>query len=416
MKSPAELKRKLSQDWQQDKHRQTRAGDAAFPVQLAIGLPRSRDIGTQAVRDHLAAWQAIDREQIGTVIWQTKKYRACDAPINCPAIWQLNRLKDWHDAMDNAQTQAELAWFIALRDHGYLRARPPLMAREQLAILLRHKALALPYGTDTIVHLLILADILPENVARGLPLRALTWPHIMAASVRPLQPEEEKALQTLQLDSKFFERHHTLLGKLLGLRFGSRVADSGLSAFLGAEQHGGWIRLCENHEPRSWLNFAHIRVPGNALQAGDIPLAHILIIENEQCLHLLPPLADTLIILGAGRNLAWLAHPSWQSKHLYYWGDLDSWGLEMLSTAQSHQPHIRALMMDQATLHRHITHAVSETHSYPGVPLNLNDEQTSLFTLLQQNALRLEQEFIDKTWVEQYCRDSGLPCIPQKQI
>ena len=108
MKSPAELKRKLSQDWQQDKHRQTRAGDAAFPVQLAIGLPRSRDIGTQAVRDHLAAWQAIDREQIGTVIWQTKKYRACDAPINCPAIWQLNHLKDWHDAMDNAQTQIEL--------------------------------------------------------------------------------------------------------------------------------------------------------------------------------------------------------------------------------------------------------------------------------------------------------------------
>ena len=408
MKSPADLRRKLSQDWQKDKYRQARVGDNLFPVQLIIGTPRSQHIGTQAVRNHLLTWQTFEREHIGTIIWQTKKYRACDAAIDYPAIWQINHLQDWHDAMDDAATQAELIWFMALREHAYLRAQPPLLARAQLGVLLRHKALALPYSSETIVQLLILADILPENIAQGLPLRALTLPQILAASARQLHPWEENSLQRLQLDSKFFERHQTLLSKLLGLRFGSRVADIGLSAFLGAEQQSGWIRLCENHEPRTWLNFPHIRVPSSALQADDIPLTNILIIENEQCLHLLPPLADTLIILGAGRNLAWLEHPSFRNKRLYYWGDLDSWGLEMLAAAQRYQPHIRALMMDKATLQRHIAHSVSEARSYPDMPSMLDDEQASLFTLLQQQALRLEQEFIDQAWVEQSCRNHGL--------
>ena len=71
--------------------------------------------------------------------------------------------------------------------------------------------------------------------------------------------------------------------------------------------------------------FARQRVPASELQATPLPAAHILLVENERCLHLLPrPLAGTIAILGAGRNLAWLAAPWLQARRVAYWGDIDT--------------------------------------------------------------------------------------------
>lgn len=411
MKLPETLQRKLTQDWQKEAHREARLCDGAFPLRLAIGLPRAQDIGSQAVRAHLAAWRDIEHQGIGSVLWQHKKYRACDGDIECPTHWLIHTPQDWHDAMDCGKTREELAFFMTLFAQDYLQMRmteAPQLTRETLALLLRHKALVLAYPQQTVVQLLILAQMLDEGIARDLPLRALTWQHIIRASSHKLSALEKRQMQDVQLDSKFFERHETLLAKLLDLRYGARVAQTGLAAFLGAELPGAWIRLHENQIPRQYLPFPHIRVPAADLRAENIVPNHILIIENEQCLHLLPPLSDTLIILGAGRNLAWLKDAAWRHKRLYYWGDLDSWGLAILGNAQQYQPHLSALMMDKATFEYHRRHAVRESNSYPSCPPALDREQMALFTFLQGNALRLEQEFLDQAWVRKCFAAAGL--------
>ena len=82
------------------------------------------------------------------------------------------------------------------------------------------------------------------------------------------------------------------------------------------------------------------RAGGHAL-----PAAHIPLVENERCLHLLPwPLAGT-IHPGRGRNLAWLAAPWLQARRVAHWGDIDTWGLAMLEGRADHLPHLQALLM-----------------------------------------------------------------------
>lgn len=411
MKSPGELQSKLSRDWQTYALRRARLVEHAFPIRLAIGLPAAKDIGSPAVRAHLAAWQAFEKQGIGTVIWQRKKYRACAGEIDCPAVWEIDDVQTWQAAMDDRQGQAELAWFIALTEQDYWREQctvSPQFAREQLALLLRHKALALPYCVEVIVQLLIVAAVLPENAAQGLPLRALHRTHLKRIGVEPQGDAARRAWQEWQADSKFFERHRILLGKLLALRFGRRVIEQGVDVFLGAQRYGGWLHVYENQTPRRFLPYAHMCVQACDLRADDIPLSRILIVENLRCLHTLPPLPDTCVILGAGRNLAWLQDRAWRQKSLYYWGDLDTWGLDILALAQSLQPHIFPLMMDLATFEQHAEHALGETDSCPNLPATLDKAQKDLFVFLQRGAWRLEQEFIRPDWVRDYCRRHGL--------
>ncbi|MDO4968372.1 MAG: DUF2220 family protein, partial [Comamonadaceae bacterium] len=94
-----------------------------------------------------------------------------------------------------------------------------------------------------------------------------------------------------------------------------------------------------------------------------------------------------------------------QERHVAYWGDMDSWGLQMLATARRHLPHLQALMMDRPSFEAHAQHAVSEP-----VPTTLDahwhdllpHEQELAQWLGQQGCGRLEQEFLRTQWVQQH--------------
>lgn len=414
MKSPPLLRQKLTADWHKDGHRVERFKQLVeqnMPVELSIGLPKPNEIATQAVRQHLMAWQDWSQQSVGTIIWQSKKYQACHVPIECPKIWQIHHLQDWYAAMDCPDTQAELAYFMDLLAHDYVQtqlSQSDNLTMAQILLLVRYKTWVLLYSIDTVVHILILSTLLHEDCAQGLPLRALHWQKWQTLGQGVMSVAAQRAMSNVQLDTKFFERHQTLLCKLLDLRFQNRVSAVGLAAFLGAEQHSGWLRLHESHQPLKWLHFAHIRVLATDLSADVIPFPKILIVENEQCLHLLPPLPETLVIAGTGQNLSWLQSSGWRDKQLFYWGDLDSWGLAMLANAQQYQAHIVPVMMDRATLLQHQAHSVIEPNSYRQTPIGLTAEQQQLFTELQSQSIRLEQEFLDKEWVARECARVGL--------
>ena len=148
MKSPAALQHKLTQDWHKDKTRLARLCTDAFPITLAIGLPKAADIGSAAVRAHLERWHDFARHNIGTILWQEKKYQACFAPIACPRTGKFmtcqNGRRRWI-ASKRRQSWAGLSLF----------AQPDLQhTPEQFAVLVKHKALAIPYDLASIRHLL----------------------------------------------------------------------------------------------------------------------------------------------------------------------------------------------------------------------------------------------------------------------
>ena len=204
------------------------------------------------------------------------------------------------------------------------------------------------------------------------------------------------------MDTKFFERNGPLLTRLLDERFDGAASEQGLTTFLDAyEDSSHWVLVV----PLSagLLPFQRMRLTTAELAATPLPGSRLLVVENEQCIHQLPELPDTLAILGAGLDLQWLASPHLTGKQIGYWGDLDSWGLLMLARARQRQPEIQALLMSRALFDQHApSSAVKEPTTGPAQPpAGLLPEEAALYAyLLEQERGRLEQEFIPQQSVQ----------------
>ena len=151
------------------------------------------------------------------------------------------------------------------------------------------------------------------------------------------------------------------------------------------------------------LPFNKQRVSTKELAHTNLPGSHLLIVENERCQHQLPALKNTIAVLGAGFDLDWTNNPNFMAKHIGYWGDIDTWGLQCLAKARAHLPHLQALMMNKEVYLEHLGLAVCEpVAAGQDVPDTLSDAETALYNkLLTSDAGRLEQEFVPECLVQQ---------------
>ena len=108
-----------------------------------------------------------------------------------------------------------------------------------------------------------------------------------------------------------------------------------------------------------------------------------------------------MAVLGAGLNLAWLAAPWLRQRRVAYWGDIDTWGLTMLTRARQALPGLTALLMNEAVWQRHRHQAVAEPVCAEPAPPGLNPAEQRLDALLRQHPAhgRLEQERLPAAWV-----------------
>ena len=373
MKSPAHLAQHLARQWQRADWRERHLlhNPHAWPLRLPIGQPGARSFrdGSADLRTHLQQWRAVAESGLGTVEWAQRAYQGGAAPIDVPTHWVLHKPSEALAAIarfggaEGAQVHAchqALAAVLAGVDARFHR------------LLLRRLALWRETPVEQVIAAAHTALQLAPGCAEGKPLRALA----VAGN-----------------DSKFFERHHTLVTALLDERFGGEASRQGLAAFLGASGEDDHWLLVAPLAP-GLLPFARQRVRVSELLTTALPAQHILLVENERCLHQLPqPLAGTIAILGAGLNLGWLAAPWLQGRRVAYWGDLDTWGLHMLATARGHLPQLHALLMDRATFDAHQHLAVPETVHAPG--------DAPLATYLRGlERGRLEQEFLPTALVQ----------------
>ena len=377
MKSPQELAARLAQQWHNAdwRERQLLGGSAAWPLAPPIGQPGAQVFLDDAavLRSHLQQWRSVEQQGLGSVQWQARRYRGSSDTIAVPTQWQLAKPSEYIAAIGHfkapghAQIRAEYARLSAILTEversGFQR------------LLVRRLVQWRDTPTESVIAAARIALQLAPGCAHGKPLRAL-------------------AVQGN--DTKFFERHASLLTALLDERFDGEASRQGLAGFLGAlpeDEH--WL-LVAPLAP-GLLPFARQRVRARELLTTPLPASRILLVENERSLHQLPqPLADTIAVLGAGLNLGWLAAPWLQGRNVAYWGDLDTWGLHMLATARDHLQHLQALLMDRATFdaHRHL--AVAEpVHAAEPVSDRLRPGEAALGQHLRTlNKGRLEQEFL----------------------
>ncbi|MBY0409810.1 MAG: hypothetical protein K2Q97_06700 [Burkholderiaceae bacterium] len=380
MKSPQALAAKLAQQWQRAdwRERQLLGGAAAWPLTLPIGQPDAAVFmaDAAALRSHLQQWRSVEALGMGSVQWQDRRYRGSSDAIAVPTHWQLARPSQYLAAMSHfkapghAQIKADyarLGALIAAVEHGGFQR-----------LLVRRLVQWRETPTEAVITATRVALELAPGCAAGKPLRALA----VAGN-----------------DTKFFERHDSLLKALLDERFEGKASRQGLASFLGASPEGEhWVLVAPLAD--GLLPFRRQRVTTTELHTTALPVRRILLVENERSLHQLHqlshPLPDTIAVLGSGLNLTWLAAPWLQKCDVAYWGDLDTWGLAMLGTARRHLPQLHAMLMDRATFDAHAHLAVNEPVQCEGLPMDaLTPQEGALAGHLRGLPLgRLEQEFL----------------------
>jgi hypothetical protein len=366
MRSPDQLRQRLTRQWQDGELRETRLLDsAAWPVRLPIGRPAPGDLLERLpeVRGHIQAWRAVE---VGEVVWQAVRYRSAAEAVEVPAEWWIRSPEEWGQAMEERALRQEVALLTRLLARVEPVFRP---------LLVRQRQLVLGRGVEEAERACAVAALIRPGMAQGRPLRALS---------------------VGGCDSKFFERNRALLIRLLEARFGAEALEGGLESFLGAEDAAEHWLLVAPLEP-GLLPFRRQRVRAAELAVTPLPGSHLLVVENERALHQLPALPGTIAVLGAGLNLGWLRGAWVEGRAMAYWGDLDTWGLLLLASARACRPAVTPLLMDRATFDRHAAaHAVAEpVPAGPQPPEGLTPPEDDLYRhLLGLGRGRLEQEFL----------------------
>lgn len=365
MKSPTELARQLARQWHDaGKREQLLLTSGVWPMHVPIGRPTATEFThhTARVRTHVEQWRAVDVGDTETV---SVRYRNASEPVTVPTRWVLASSAEWVEATDDSAVQAEYASLIALLD-----ATPPLFHR----LLIRQRGLWRTRPLPEVIRATALAMQLEPGIAAGRPLRSIA---------------------VAGIDSKFMERHGALVTALLDVRFDDRASRQGLVPFLEAADEGEHWLLVAPLEA-GLLPFERQRVRASELMDVALPARRILVIENDRCLHLLPAVPDTIAVLGSGRNVAWMAAAWLEQRTIGYWGDLDTWGFQMLAHARRLRPQTAAFLMDKAVFDAHSERAVAEDLAAPiDPPEGLTEDERALYRRLRGLTKgRLEQEFI----------------------
>ena len=371
MKSPTELSERLARQWHRAPLRVERLlSPESWPLQLPIGKPTGAQFANQIaeVQAHVQRWRAVD---IGEVIPETIRYRAGAEPVSVPAYWRLRTPSEWVAATADDLVMEEFTVLEKLVSNVAPLYRERLVAERPLW---RNKP------AQEVIAAAALADALSPGIAAGRPLRLLSG---------------------LNVDTKFVERHATLLTRLLDERYHGAASEQGLYNFLDApDDKDHWLLVAPLAS--GLLPFRRQRVAAQELSQALLPGSHVLVVENEQCLHLLPAMENTIAILGAGLNLQWLRAETFRDKQVAYWGDMDTWGLLMLARAREHCPSLYPLMMTREHFERcgpgcAVQEPVLAQHSPPS---GLNAEERAFFEFLSaQEKGRLEQEYLPEALV-----------------
>ena len=133
-------------------------------------------------------------------------------------------------------------------------------------------------------------------------------------------------------------------------------------------------------------------------------IKNIFIVENEMVYLTFPRYKDSICIWGQGYKVNILNGIDWfKSKELYYFGDLDEHGFDILSTYKRYYPQIQSFCMDKNVLEEYEQFLVQGKKLENGrIPENLTEAEKECFMILRSvksEKNRLEQERISVAYI-----------------
>ena len=142
-----------------------------------------------------------------------------------------------------------------------------------------------------------------------------------------------------------------------------------------------------------------LSIPISQFQCLSLPIQTVYIVENKINMLTFPIMKDSIVVCGHGfgvdvmRNVEWL-----KTKRIYYWGDLDAQGFQILSEIRTHFSQVKSFLMDKDTFDKYYD-GDKGTETNIEKELCLTQEEFGMFKRLKKSNLRLEQEKIPFEYV-----------------
>jgi len=378
---PHDLKLQVYRLWERgDLLREAVSDETKFPLRLRLKTPTSADITErfEAVR----AWAAeLAAEPAVQLKWQEVRHR----------VQGTQRLPDSAtvETMDKA-----LAW-IGKRCEGEMFAKLVAETRSTFPALL-------PW--------------LARRPLEALELAAV-WPRFLTV-VAWLRDSPRPGIYLRQVDvpgvhTKFIEMHRAVLAELLDLALHPEAIDTGKSgtsqfaARYGFRDKPVRIRFRVLDPAMRLLpgpECPDVTLDAESFSRLDLGVGRVFLTENEINFLAFPRLADAIVIFGGGYGWRALGQAAWLRQcAMFYWGDIDTHGFDILDRLREQFGHVTSFLMDRATLDAHA--AVWGVEDKPlRIDLHrLTPAERALYDDLRDNrirpGLRLEQERIGFGWL-----------------
>lgn len=207
--------------------------------------------------------------------------------------------------------------------------------------------------------------------------------------------------------TKFIEQHkrviHAILHYLNRSKFPALDVDLEEALLLTRKPFLFTLRwLDESLSTRYSAGMNLFAVPVEYLQQQQWDIERVILVENATNLYMFPAIKGALVICSYGKALHLLKEiPFFHRSRLFYWGDMDEKGFEMLNDIRSYYLHTKSLFMDEATLVHHQADLGINSIAYQNkvFPLLLPYERKAYEMLLPNNQW-LEQERLHQLYVQ----------------
>ena len=384
--TPTDLRAQVQKLWDRgDLLRSWVLGAPMLPRRLRLKGPTSAELTDRF--DDVRAWM---------------KELGCNAPADSAPRWRIVMREFRHRVLGSNAVPDEV-WLDTLDDALALLGKQKDAKRFAHLVQLtreQHTSL-LSWLEKRPLNALALADAWPRL------LNVVSW-----LQVHPRPGIYLRQVDLAGVDSKFMEEMRGVLSELLDLALPPDAIDA---SAVGASQ------FCRRYGFKDKPLRVRFRVldASVALLAPDLlpgvgdqditltqadfarlspPIRRVFITENEVNFLAFPPLADSMVIFGAGYGFEVLAGAHWlQECCICYWGDIDTHGFAILDQLRAQLPQVQSLLMDHATLMAHQTQWGKEPQPVLRDLPRLSIAEALLFGDLR--GVRLEQERIGFEWL-----------------
>lgn len=219
-----------------------------------------------------------------------------------------------------------------------------------------------------------------------------------------------RAIPVAGVDSKWLEKHQKIAVSTVAL----------IRSLRGLEGSGS-LGLNPLHQATFTVVFADPQWRPQGIREAVLSVAElqrlpvpaslqVWVFENLACVRAVPDTPGVVVIHGGGKRVVELATVAWiTDKKSLYWGDLDTFGFQILAFWRALNPLVESIMMDRDTLTRFQTYCVVE----PVTATAIAAEHLTAAELVGLRALtfagkqlRLEQERIPWDWAMRRLSDT----------